>query len=121
MTSTQLQNKDFSMEKAVEMANEIVRLEATIKSMKEELKVFVDKNGPVAAGDQVWDYSESVSWKFQDTALKELATLIALEGFNAWEMLSLPSTALKKLGWQEDFLSKYGKKTVTKRFGSKKK
>jgi hypothetical protein len=119
--TTQLKNEITTLKEAIATANEIVRLEAAVKTMKENLKVFVDANGSVEASDQVWSYSESISWKFKDTALKELATMMALDGHNAWELLSLSSTALKKLGWQEEFLSKYGKKSVSKRFGSKKK
>ncbi len=122
MTNIHLLNKELTtMDEAIAIANEIVRIEAAAKTMKEQLKVFVDANGSVEAGDQIWGYSESVSWKFKDTSLKELVTMMALEGHNAWELLSLSSTNLKKLGWQEDFLSNYGKKSVSKRFSSKKK
>ncbi|NRG44255.1 hypothetical protein HRF87_05695 [Bacillus sp. CRN 9] len=120
MNTTNVKEKELTKEEAIAMANEIERLEATIKQMKEQLKSFVDKNGGFSTNDKVWDYTESVSWKFKDSSLKELATMIALEGHNAWEMLNLPATALKKLDWDEAFLSKYGQKNTQKRFTSKK-
>ena len=122
MSKSAVKEKELALEleEAIQIAQEIEHLEATIKDKKQQLKEFVDQNGSFIAGDKIWGYSETVSWKFRGTALKELATVIALEGENPWEILSLPSTAIKKLGWDEDFLSQYGEKKVTKRFSSKK-
>lgn len=119
--TTEMKEKTLTQEEAIQIALEIEHLEAVLKTKKQQLKEFVDQNGgSFTAGDKIWGYSESVSWQFRGTALKELATVIALEGENPWEILSLSSTAIKKLGWDEDFLSQYGEKKVTKRFGSKK-
>ena len=110
-----------SHEKAVQLANEIERLEAVLKSMKAQLKAYVDENGPVETDDTVWGYTTSVSWSFEPDQLKELAQFIVLEGENPWKYLSISSTSLKKLGWDENILSRYGIKRETKRFVSRKK
>ena len=110
-----------SLEKAVQLANEIQRLEAVLKSMKAQLKAFVDQHGSVETHDTVWGYVTSVSWDFEPEQLKELAQMIAVEGENPWEYLSLSATSIKKLGWEESVLSRYGTKRETKRFVSRKK
>ncbi|MFR9710039.1 hypothetical protein ACL02P_24145 [Paenibacillus sp. MB22_1] len=107
-------------EKAIELALEIERTEAALKKMKENLKAYVDDNGPLHAGDKVWGYSISTSWQFGADSLKELAVAITAEGKNAWEFLSLPATSIKKLGWEEAALSQYGTLKETKRFDSRK-
>ncbi|MDQ0341040.1 hypothetical protein J2S00_003884 [Caldalkalibacillus uzonensis] len=108
-------------EKAVQLANEIERLEAVLKSMKAQLKAYVDTHGPVETLDTVWDYTISVSWSFEPDSLKDLAQIIAVEGENPWRHLSLSATSIKKLGWDENILTRYGKKRETKRFVSRKK
>lgn len=111
----------LTIDDAVKTANEIERLEAVLKSMKEKLKAFVDKNGALETKDKVWDYVVSVSWEFQPEQLKEMAQDIVLDGRNPWELLDITSTNLKKLGWSDDVLEQYGKKKETKRFVSRKK
>lgn len=110
-----------TLEEAVALANEIERAEAAVKQMKESLKAFVEDNGPVETSDKVWDYNTSVSWKFGGESLKQMAQDIALEGFNPWDLLTLSSASLKKLGWGEEILSQYGTKKETNRFSSRKK
>lgn len=110
-----------TIEQAVQLANEIERLEAVLKSMREELKYFVDKNGAVETSDKVWDYSNSISWSFGSEQLKTMSQDMVLEGINAWDILSISSTGLKKLDWDDNILAKYGKKKATKRFSSHKK
>ena len=63
----------------------------------------------------------SVSWSFEPDSLRELAHIIAVEGENPWSYLFLTATSIKKLGWDESFLSQYGTKRETKRFVSQKK
>lgn len=118
MANTIFQNI-HTKEDAVNLANEISRLEAIVKSMKDELKKHVEAYGPVDTGTETWNFYESVSWKFDD--LRKVAEGIVLEGKNPWEMLSLSATNLKKLGWDEAVLSQFGKKRVTQRFTSRKK
>lgn len=107
-------------EEAIKLANEINRLEAALKQMKNELKKYVQEHGAVDTGEEIWDFYESVSWKFDKDGLKEVARNIALEGMDPWELMNVTKTNLNKLGWDDDFLSKLGKKRVTKRFTSRK-
>lgn len=107
-------------EKAIELALEIERTEAALKEMKTILKAYVDSNGPLQAGDKIWDHYSAVSWSFSAVQLKELAVAITAEGKNAWEFLKLPADSIKKLGWEESSLEQYGSPKITMRFGSKK-
>jgi hypothetical protein len=120
MTTSTL-GKVITMEEAVKLAQEIERLEAVVSAMKAELKTFADVNGPIDTGEKIWGYSESVSWSFTPENLKTIAHDIVLDGKNPWELLSLQAPSLKKLGWSESVLSKYGVKKTIKRFGAKKK
>ncbi|MBY9079543.1 hypothetical protein KIH86_03860 [Paenibacillus sp. HN-1] len=112
--------KVLTAEEAVKVAGEVERLEAAVKQLKADLKVYVDQNGSLQAGDKIWGYSTTSSWDFDPQRLRELAMGIAVEGKNPWELLSLPADSLKKLGWDEAALLKYGTKKENKRFGSKK-
>ena len=113
--------KPLTQVEAVTMANEILRLEATVKEMKNQLKDYVEEYGSVETNDQVWDFNESVSWNFPGDKLKEIMTMIALDGFNPWDMISLSKRSLDKLGWNDDVLNRYAEKKVIKRFAPKKK
>ncbi|ALP37998.1 hypothetical protein ASL14_19200 [Paenibacillus sp. IHB B 3084] len=117
---TTIMNKKMTTEEAIQMALEIERTEAALKQMKEKLKAYVDDYGALQAADKVWEYSNTKSWSFKADGLRELAVAITAEGKNAWDYLSLSSTALKKLGWEEVSLSGYGTLKETKRFASRK-
>lgn len=118
--TTQVENKTMTKEEVIKIANEITRLEAAVKEMKNQVKAYVDEHDSFEAGGNVWGYSDSVSWKLDSNKMKDLMAMIQLEGHNPWEMLSLPKTALDKLGWSEDILKQYGQKKISKRFTSKK-
>ncbi|KAA9019000.1 hypothetical protein [Niallia endozanthoxylica] len=119
--STSVIENPMTQAEAVAMANEIVRLEAVVKELKNQLKAYVETNGSVETNDQIWDFNESVSWNFPGDKLKEIMTMIALDGYNPWELISLSKRSLDKLGWNDDILKQYGEKKVIKRFASKKK
>ena len=119
--NTPAKEKPLTQVEAVTMANEILRLEATVKEMKNQLKDYVEEYGPVETNDQIWDFNESVSWNFAGDKLKEIMTMIALDGYNPWDMISLSKRSLDKLGWNDDVLKQYGEKKVIKRFAPKKK
>jgi len=119
--STSVIEKPMTQAEAVAMANEIVRLEAVAKELKNQLKIYVEMYGSVETNDQIWGFNESVSWSFPGDKLKEIMTMIALDGYNPWEMISLSKRSLDKLGWNDDILKQYGEKKVIKRFASKKK
>ncbi|WP_067728840.1 hypothetical protein [Oceanobacillus damuensis] len=110
-----------SFDDAIQLANEINRLEAALKQMKEELKNFVRDHGEVDTGEETWNFYESVSWRFSDMELKEVAREMALDGIDPWSMLNISKTNINKLGWEEQRLSKLGTKKVTQRFTSRKK
>ncbi|HZG72014.1 MAG TPA: hypothetical protein VEY51_10820, partial [Chondromyces sp.] len=63
----------------------------------------------------------AASWTFGGEALMEVSALIALEGKNPWELLTLPTASIRKLGWDEETLSRYGEKKIVRRFSSRKK
>jgi len=109
-----------TQEEAVALANEINRLDAAVKVMKAELKKYVEANGPVDTGEEVWDFYKSESWSFDKEGLKEVARNMALEGVDPWELMTVTKTNLNKLGWDESFLEKMGNKKVTRRFTSRK-
>lgn len=88
--------------------------------MKERLKAFVDETGQLYAGDKVWSFFSSISWDFEPAKLKELAMSIAVEGKDLWSYLSLPAATLKKLGWNDSSLSRFGTTKTSKRFDSRK-
>lgn len=126
MTTSTLVKKIESMEQAIQLANEIERVEAALKAMKDQLKVFVDSLGKkgtkfVETGDKKWGYFTSDTWKFTPESLKAMAMDMVIEGINPWEVLSLDSKGRNKLGWKDDVLAKYGKKTVRYSFKSKNK
>ncbi|MFC2946777.1 hypothetical protein [Virgibacillus sediminis] len=105
-TALKLQEEELQThEEAVQLANEINRLEAALKQMKSVLKSYVKEQGGIDTGEEVWDFYESVSWKFDRQHLKELAGEMAMEGIDPWEMLNI----------------KLGTKKVTQRFTSRKK
>ena len=113
-------HEKLTIEEAIQTALEIERTEAALKQMKERLKTYVDENGALQAEDKVWEYSNTRSWSFKPDGLRELAVAITAEGKNTWDYLSLSSTALKKLGWEDISLSGYGTLKETKRFASRK-
>ncbi|MEB6549753.1 hypothetical protein MXL46_11715 [Heyndrickxia sporothermodurans] len=122
MEAANITNQEtMTVEEAVKLANEIERIEAAAKQMKADLRSYVEQNGPVETADTIWNVNEAVSYKFDAKQLKEVAQHIALGGDNPWDYLGITASNLKKLGWDEAFLAKLGKKTVTKRFASRKK
>ena len=114
-------DKALTQDEAVKMANEVERLEAVLKSMKEKLKAYVDQHGALETNEKVWDYSISVSWEFNPELIKEMAQDIAIDGKNPWQFLTIPTGNVKSLGWSEGVLMSYGKKKETRKFNSKKK
>lgn len=112
--------EETKLEAMIAKALEIERLEAAVKQMKNEIREWVENNGPLIAGDRQWLISESVSWDFTPEKLKELAKAIAIEGKNPWDYLSIQARGLNSLNWNEEFISKHGSKKITKRFSSRK-
>lgn len=118
--SVTMVDKKMTEQEAVELAKEIERTESALKLMKAELKKYVEENGEVNTGDKIWGFSESVSWKFSPEGLKKVFENIFLDGKDPWKYLNISASNLKKLGWSEEVLSRYGEKRVSTPFKSRK-
>lgn len=101
---------------AIELANEIERVESGLKMMKDTLKEYVSKNGEIDTGEKVWSFHESTSWKFEADGLRKIAEGILLEGKNPWDYLNITAANLRKLDWPEEELKKIGKASVRRNF-----
>ncbi|WP_126429963.1 hypothetical protein [Brevibacillus marinus] len=106
----------------VELAKEISRTEAALKQMKEKLKSYVEKHGPLNTGEVTWDFYSRTSWDFAPDQLKKMMQDLVIEtGANPFEYLKPDTAALKKLKWTEEKLSQYGARVeVGKTFDSRK-
>ncbi|MEN1970102.1 hypothetical protein WMZ97_18780 [Lentibacillus sp. N15] len=114
-------NVVMTTKEAVVLANEIERVESSLKLMKKNLQKFVDVNGEVHTSDKIWGYFESVSWKFDADSLKKVAEGMILDGRNPWELLNVTTANLKKLDWKDEVLEQYGgKRNTTSRFQGRK-
>jgi hypothetical protein len=102
--------KNFTVEDAALLAQEIDRYDAALKAMKNKLKAFVEINGAVEANGKVWDFQPSSSWSFEPEQLKVLAGMIVFDKKDPFEFLTLSATAIKKLKWSDEVLSHYGEK-----------
>lgn len=107
-------------EQAQALATEIMQLEATVKQLKDQLKEYVDQHGTLQAGGIEWGYRDSISWKIRVENMKEFMQLVAIEGFNPFELISVSATNLKKLGWNDETLGRIADKKVTSSFRSTK-
>lgn len=103
-------------EEAEAIAAEIFRLEKALSDMKGMLKDWVQNNGPVRVGSQEFRMCPTVSWSFPPEKLKEFCAALNNAGLNPWEYLTIGSSQLKKIGWAEEDLSRFGKKKETVSF-----
>lgn len=109
-------------EEAVKVAQELERAKAVVKQLTEQLKSYVNDNGQLDAGDGIWGFFPGTpSWKIDPGKLKEMTVLMAMEGHNPWELLTLPAPSLKKLNWSDNALTQFGEKKIPNNFGFKKK
>ncbi|MEN0661406.1 hypothetical protein NST11_18930 [Caldifermentibacillus hisashii] len=115
-------SQQLTSEQAVEMANEILRLEAVLKTMKDQLKRFVEENGELVVGDTVWKFQESISWDFESNKIKDFMKSLIIDGYttNPYELVSFSKAKLDKLGLEEQYLTNFAKKKVTARFVNRK-
>lgn len=104
------------LSEAEDLAREILRLDAALGAMKDALKAWVRANGPVAVNGQEWALRQSVSWEFSPEQLKALAHALVDEGKNPWQYLTIGSTQIKKLGWEESKLRQYGTPKIAETF-----
>lgn len=110
---------ELTHEKAVELANEIIRLDSTLKSMKEQLKKYVEENGELVAGNKVWKFRENVSWNFNDSEkVKDFLKSLVIDGitYDPYSLISISKTKLNQLNIDDDYISAFAEKRVTKSF-----
>lgn len=114
---------NLTQEKAIEMATEIIRLEATVKEMKKQLKAYVKENGELVTGDSVWKFQETYSWKFDSDKIKEFMKHLVIDGYTTdpYSLVSFSKTDLDKLGLNDDYISNYAEKKSSERFVNRKK
>lgn len=91
-----------ALEEAETVAREILRLEGALDALKENLRVYVQNNGPVVVDDKEFRLSPSKYWKWPQGALAQAVARMEQEGIDPLTVLSLTATGLKKLGWEED-------------------
>lgn len=89
-------------EEAETVARKILLLEGALDALKEPLRAYVDKNGPVVVDDKEFRLSPSRYWKWPQEALSQAVAQMQKEGIDPLTVLSLTSTGLKKLGWDEE-------------------
>lgn len=111
--------EELNEAEAIELANEILRLESALKQMKEKLKKYVKENGEVDTGERIFYFSESTKWNFKPDGLKLLADYIHLSNKDCWDYLTISSAGLKKLNFDDKILAKFGEKRTSTRFVSR--
>lgn len=89
-------------EEAEKAARDILRLEAALDALKGSLRAYVEKTGPVVVDDKEFRLSPSRYWKWPQDALSRAVAQMQEEGIDPLAVLSLTSTGLKKLGWDEE-------------------
>lgn len=114
----------LTREEAIKIANEILRLEATIKEMKEMLKEYVKENGELVAGDTKWLFQNSISWEFNDSEkTKEFLKSLVIDGYTTdpFSIITCSKSTLDKLGLEESYINKFATKKTSTRFVNRKK
>lgn len=114
--------KTMTEEQARELANEIIRLEATVKAMKAELKKYVEENGALNDGENVWNIQETVSWRFNADTVQRFMNSLVIDGYtdNPYELVSFSKPKLDKLGLNDSYIEQFAEKRVSKRFTKRK-
>ncbi|RJX22309.1 MAG: hypothetical protein C4575_01735 [Desulforudis sp.] len=89
-------------EEAETVARDILRLEGALDILKERLRAYVENNGPVVVDDKEFKLAPSKYWKWPQGALAQAVARMEQEGIDPLTVLSLTSTGLKKLRWDEE-------------------
>jgi|SRR5690625_742620 len=112
--------KDVTKQKdAIELANEIERMESALKLMKVSLKKYVELNGPVNTGEKIWDIHETVSWQFKDNGLLELSKKMVSNKVNPWDYINITPANLKKVVEQLNMTEEELGEVSTKKRGTR--
>ena len=86
----------------------LFKLEAAISSLKENLKTWVKTHGPVRVDDKEYKFAPSKYWKWPAQSLHRAVEEMEKEGIDPFTVLSLTSTGLKKLKWDEEKIESLG-------------
>jgi len=89
-------------EEAEKIARDVLRLEAALDALKESLRAYVEKAGPVVVDGKEFKLLPSRYWKWPQDALSRAVAQMQEEGIDPLTVLSLTSAGLKKLGWDEE-------------------
>ncbi|MFS0815540.1 hypothetical protein ABC382_01030 [Lysinibacillus sp. 1P01SD] len=104
------------------LAQQIERMEVIVKQAKANLRAFMEANEgiEISGGTHSWTLGDNVSWEFTGQNLEQLAKIMAIEGINPYEMMTINSTA-KKVDWIAGLLPQFANAKITKRIKSAKK
>ena len=97
-----------NQKEALRVAQELFKLEAAISSLKENLKAWVKTHGPVRVDDKEYKFAPSKYWKWPAQSLHRAVEEMEKEGIDPFTVLSLTSTGLKKLKWDEEKIESLG-------------
>jgi hypothetical protein len=120
--TTQTTSK-LTEEQAIDLSNQIMRLEATVKEMKKMLKEYVEVNGELVADNVVWKFQEAESWDFNDSdKTKEFLKSLVIDGYTAdpYSVVTISKTKIDKLGLDNSYIEKFANKKVTRKFVNRK-
>lgn len=99
----------------------VLRLEAITTDLKEKLKAYVEANGPISVGDEVFDFHPRSSWDWDIMGLKALLSEI---GLDPYKYFNADARKLKRFLDDDNKYShlfrQVGKENVTKYFTHKK-
>lgn len=107
-------------EGAVQLAEEIERVEASLRMMKRTLRDYVEEHGEVRTKDKVWRVNESVSWRISPEGLEKLKDWLVLDNKNPWEWFNITPANIRKLGWSEEVLEELGTRSIRRNFSGRK-
>ncbi|MFX4261252.1 PD-(D/E)XK nuclease family protein [Pelotomaculum propionicicum] len=89
------------IEEAAAVGAEIFRLESALTSLKEKLKAYVKRYGPVVVGKREFALSPSQYWSFNGDGLEKAFNKMKSEGVDPFSVMSLTAKGIKKLNWSE--------------------
>lgn len=117
---TATKTEKLTHEQAVQIANEILRLESALSTMKDQLKQYVlDNGGEFNSGDTIWKFRESTKWEFRSgKSIEEFLYHIVKDGYTVspYDYVSISGSKLKKLKLGEDYMTKFATKKVSASF-----
>ena len=111
---------DEEYEAAEFLAAKILQTESALKSMKDELKQFVEKVGPVRVQDKIFSITESESTKYDKEDIQKIVHTLSLASKNLFDFYDVTAKVKRKLVkegvFTEDELNKLGKTSIKKVF-----